>query len=62
MDQVNEDNHPSFQYVGLNKMGQRTFLRDVPILLLPHLFEHSPMRRFWLAHGRDYAQTNSSTR
>jgi hypothetical protein len=47
IDEINEHNHPSFQFVGLNEMGRRTFLRDVPILLLPRLLEHSPNSRLW---------------
>jgi hypothetical protein len=72
--QIHGANQPSFRYVGLNNTGQRTFFGHVPILLLPHLFEHSPMSRLWLVHGYGYdvdqyeyeveveVETNISTR
>jgi len=60
IDQINEDNHPSFQHVGLNNLGQRTFFGDVPILLLPHLFEYSPRSHLWRVFN--HLTTNNSTR
>jgi hypothetical protein len=70
INQINEFNHPSFQYVGLNSTGRRTFLAHVPILLLPHLFVHSPRSQLWFVHNEDddvYGhqvdfQTKNSTR
>jgi hypothetical protein len=60
IDKINGSNLPSFQYVGLNNMGRRTFLAHVPILLLPHLW-------VVLDHPDDDADddkvhTNNSTR
>jgi len=54
--------HPYFQYVGLNKKGRRTFLRDVPTLLLPHLLEHSPRSQLWvvLIDARARADDNNN--